>query len=373
MTWAAPKSLGPRKDCKKGIGRMGSIFGHYFTLTTFGESHGAAVGVIVDGVPPGLLIQREDIQADLDKRRPGTGEFVTARKEADQVEILSGLGSDNRTLGTPMAMVIFNKDARSRDYSKLADKFRPGHADFTYFKKYGVPPQPGGGRASGRETAARVAAGAVAKAVISAHKIDILAYTIAVGPVTAERIDEEFSCSNPLRFADPGLADKAEGEVRAAKEASDSVGGVIEVRIKNVPPGWGDPVFYKLEAVLGQAMLSIGAVKGIEFGAGFELARMRGSEANDPILPDGFASNRAGGTLGGISTGQDIVMRLAVKPTASIGQEQQTVTLDGEPTTIQITGRHDPFLCPRIAPVAEAMAAIVLADAFLEQRARERV
>ena len=352
---------------------MGSVYGRFFTLSTFGESHGAAVGVVVDGVPPGLLIRQEDIQADLDKRRPGTGEFVTARKELDHVEILSGLGSDGRTLGTPMAMVIYNKDARSRDYSKLADKFRPGHADFTYFKKYGVPPQPGGGRASGRETAARVAAGVVAKAVIASHGIDILAYTVSVGPVTAERVDEAFSRKNPLRFADPNLAGKAESEVRAAREAEDSVGGVLEVRIKNIPPGWGDPVFYKLEAVLGQAMLSIGAVKGIEFGAGFELARMRGSQANDPITPDGFASNRAGGTLGGISTGQDIVMRLAVKPTASIGREQQTVTLDGEPTTIQITGRHDPFLCPRIAPVAEAMAAIVLADAYLEQRARERV
>lgn len=352
---------------------MGSVFGRYFTLTTFGESHGAAVGVIVDGVPPGLLIRQEDIQADLDKRRPGTGEFVTARKELDQVEILSGLGADGLTLGTPMAMVIFNKDARSRDYSKLADKFRPGHADFTYFKKYGVPPQPGGGRSSGRETAARVAAGAVAKAVIASPGIDILAYTISIGPVAAERVDEEFSRKNPLRFADPALASKAEDEVRTARETEDSVGGIIEVRIKSVMAGWGDPVFYKLEAVLGQAMLSIGAVKGIEFGAGFELARMRGSQANDPITPDGFASNRAGGTLGGISTGQDIVMRLAIKPTASIGREQQTVTLNGEPTTIQIAGRHDPCLCPRIAPVAEAMAAIVLADAYLEQRARERV
>lgn len=352
---------------------MGSVFGRYFTLTTFGESHGAAVGVVVDGMPAGLLIRPEDIQADLDKRRPGTGEFVTARKETDQVQILSGLDSDSRTLGTPMAMVIFNQDARSKDYSKLADKFRPGHADFTYFKKYGTSPQPGGGRSSGRETAARVAAGAVAKAVLASLNIDILAYTISVGPVEAVRVDESFSRTNPLRFADPDLADQAEAEVRSARQVMDSVGGVLEVRIMGVPAGWGDPVFYKLEAVLGQAMLSIGAVKGVEFGAGFELARMRGSQANDPITPNGFTSNRAGGTLGGISTGQDIVMRLAVKPTPSIGKEQQTVNLRGESTTIQVTGRHDPFLCPRIAPVAEAMAAVVLADACLEQRARERV
>lgn len=348
---------------------MGSIFGRYFQVSTFGESHGPAVGVMVDGVPSGIAVDRERIQQELDRRRPGTSRFVSARKEADAVEILSGI-VDGKTVGCPIALLVRNRDVRSKDYAAIRDRFRPGHADYTYFKKYGILPQPGGGRASGRETVGRVAAGAIAKAFLEPYGIKIIAYTVAVGNVKARRVDTAFADTDPLRCPDPDAATQMARMVDEARSEGDSIGGVVEVVAEGAPAGLGDPVFWKLEAVLGWAMLSIGAVKGIEFGTGFGLTSMRGSEANDPITSEGFLSNHAGGTLGGISTGQPIVMRLAVKPTSSISKLQSTVDIHGQDTVIETKGRHDPCLCPRIGAVAEAMAALVLADALLEQNAR---
>jgi chorismate synthase len=351
---------------------MGSIFGRFFQITTFGESHGAAVGVVVDGVPQGIALAVERIQRDLDRRRPGTSRFTSPRGESDQVEILSGV-ADGVTLGSPVALLVRNRDVRSGDYQEIREMFRPGHADYTYFKKYGVSPQPGGGRASGRETVGRVAAGAIARAFLEPHGVVIRAYTVAVGTVRAERIDPEFAEQDPLRCADPDVAAAMAEMVDVAREAGDSIGGMVEVAAEGVPAGLGDPVFHKLDALLSFAMVSIGAVKGIEFGSGFRLTAMRGSEANDPIAADGFLSNHAGGVLGGISTGQPIVMRLAVKPTSSISKPQATIDIHGRPRTIQVKGRHDPCLCSRVGPVAEAMAALVLADALMEHKAHARM
>ena len=349
----------------------GNTFGNLFAVTNFGESHGPAIGCVIDGCPPGMALSEADIQPELDRRRPGTSRHVTQRNEPDQVEILSGV-YEGKTTGTPIAILVRNKDARSRDYKEIGELFRPGHADYTYFKKYGIPPQPGGGRASGRETVGRVAGGAVAKALIEPRGMQVRSYTLSVGGLRARQIDLDFAEKHPLRVPDPEMADEMAALVDSVRSQGDSIGGIVEVLATGVPAGLGDPVFHKLEAELGRAMLSIGAVKGIEFGDGFALAGMRGSEANDPILSEGFASNHAGGTLGGISTGQTIVMRLAVKPTASISRPQQTVDIHGRDSTIQVKGRHDPFLCPRICPVAEAMAAITLADTLLEQIAHQR-
>lgn len=346
---------------------MGSFFGRIFRVSTFGESHGPAIGVIVDGVPSGLVLDPARIQKDLDRRRPGTSRFVSPRKEADVVEVLSGL-ADGRTLGSPLAMLIRNTNVRSRDYSELAEVFRPGHADYSYFRKYGLPPQPGGGRASGRETAARVAAGAVARVLLEACGVTIKSGTIAIAGLRARDMDLDFAETNPLRFTDPALVAQAEALVDAARLEGDSVGGLVEMHASGVPAGWGHPVFEKLDAVLGMAALSIGAVKGVEFGDGFDLANLRGSQTNDQMTSRGFLSNHAGGILGGISTGQAIIMRVAIKPTPSISKPQQTVNIHGDPVTIQIHGRHDPCLCPRIGPVLEAMTAMVLADAMLEQK-----
>jgi chorismate synthase len=347
---------------------MGSIFGRFFQVTTFGESHGAAVGVVVDGVPPGISLDAALIQKDLDRRRPGTSRFVSPRGETDQVEILSGI-ADGRTLGSPVALLVRNRDVRSGDYQEIREMFRPGHADYTYFKKYGLRPQPGGGRASGRETVGRVAAGAVARALLKPYGVAIQAYTKAIGPVSARRVDLEFAELDPLRCADPDVAAEMVQVVDAARAEGDSVGGVVEVLAQGVPVGLGDPAFHKLDALLSFAMVSIGAVKGVEFGTGFGLSALKGSEANDPISPDGFLSNHAGGILGGISTGQPIVMRLAVKPTSSISKPQATIDIHGQARTIQVKGRHDPCLCSRVGPVAEAMAALVLADALMEHTA----
>lgn len=347
---------------------MASFFGRYFRVATFGESHGPALGVVIDGLPAGLELPVERIQAELDRRRPGRTPFSSPRAEPDRVEVLSGV-AEGRTLGSPLALVIRNRDARPGDYAGLAQVFRPGHADYTYWRKYGLPPQPGGGRASGRETAARVAAGAVARLLLAPLGVEIAAYTVQVGTVRAARIDRDFARSHPLLAADPERAADMEAQVRAAQAEGDSVGGVVELVARGVPPGLGEPVFHKLDAALGGAMLSIGGVKGVEIGAGFAAAVRRGSQNNDQMDAGGFTSNHAGGILGGISTGQDIVLRLAVKPTPSIARPQQTQALDGSPRRIQIGGRHDPCLCPRVAPVAEAMAALVLADAWLAQRA----
>ena len=350
---------------------MGSIWGRYFRASTFGESHGPAVGVVVEGLPAGIKIEVEGIQYYLDRRRPGASEFTSARSEPDQVEILSGV-LKGKSLGTPIALLIKNRDVRSKDYSDLADVFRPGHADYTYFQKYGLSPLPGGGRASGRETVGRVAAGAVARSLLEPLGIQLRAYTIRIGEVRAGTIDLEFADKDPLRCPDPSAASAMAEEVRQARSAGDSIGGVVEVLVTGVPPGLGDPVFDKLDALLGGAMLSIGGVKGVEIGDGFAVAGRRGSRNNDQMGPDGFLSNSSGGILGGISTGQPLILRLAVKPTPSIALPQQTTDLDGRERTIEIRGRHDPCLCPRIGPVAEAMTALVLADACLAQRAIER-
>ncbi|MDR3038011.1 MAG: chorismate synthase [Candidatus Adiutrix sp.] len=345
---------------------MSNLFGHNFRLMTFGESHGPALGVVIDGLPAGLRLPLDLIQADLDRRRPGRSPYASARREPDEAEILSGLTAEGRTNGAPLALLIRNRDARGQDYAALTRKFRPGHSDWPYFIKYGLKPQPGGGRSSGRETVARVAAGAVARLMLSPLGIKAQAYAVAVGRVRAENLDPDFAETDPLRFADRDLAARAHREVEAALSAGDSVGAVVEVRVSGVPAGWGEPVFGKLEAALGGAFFSIGAVRAVEFGEGLTMSAQMGSEANDPLGPDGPVTNRHGGIMGGLSTGLPIVARLHVRPTPSIAREQRSITVDGRPTTVAAAGRHDPCLAPRLAPVAEAMALMTLADFHLE-------
>ncbi len=323
-----------------------NTFGRNFRCTTFGESHGKAIGVVIDGCPPGLALSEADIQPLLDRRRPGRSPLASARQEADRVEILSGV-FEGRTTGAPIVLLIENRDVRSGDYEPLRTLFRPGHADFTYQAKYGLRDHRGGGRSSGRETAARVAAAAVAMKILAARGIRIAAKIMEIH-----------------RRTDPA---EMEREIAAAQAAGDSVGGVVEVAATGVPPGLGDPVFGKLDAQIASAMMGIGAVKGVEIGEGFRAARLFGSENNDPITPQGFASNHAGGILGGISTGQEIVVRIAVKPTASIRKVQSTVDTENRPVEISIQGRHDPCIVPRILPVAESMLALVILDCLLEQ------
>ena len=344
---------------------MNNSFGEQFRVTTFGESHGPALGAIVDGVPAGLELDEAYIQKALDRRKPGQSVFTTPRKEADAVEILSGV-FEGRTTGTPVALLIRNQDQRSRDYGDLAEVFRPGHADYGFFKKYGIRDYRGGGRSSGRETAARVAAGAIAaKYLQEKYGIVIRAWTEAVAGISGEKTDFDFIEKNALRAADPDRYPAMEEAVRNAIAELDSVGGIVSCVIEGVPAGLGEPVFDKLDALLAHAMLSLGAVKGIEFGDGFAAAGLRGSVNNDKMSPEGFLSNHAGGILGGISTGAPITFRIAVKPTPSIRQEQQTVDQENNPRTVTVQGRHDPCICPRIVPVVEAMASLVLADLTL--------
>ena len=345
---------------------MANIFGRNFRIMTFGESHGPALGVVIDGLPAGLRLTPRHIQHDLDRRRPGRSIYASPRREPDQVEILSGLSVEGRTNGAPLALMVRNEDSQSRDYEDLPPKFRPGHADWTYFQKYGLSPQPGGGRSSGRETVSRVAAGAAARLLLSPLGIKAEAYTVAIGGIKAEQIDPDFAEQDPLRFADRELAARAHQEVEAAMSEGDSIGSVVEIQITGIPAGWGEPVFDKLEAVLGSAFFSIGGVRAVEFGEGLTLAGLRGSAANDPLGPEGPLSNRHGGIMGGLSTGLPIVARLFVRPTPSISRPQHSVTLGGQPTTIETHGRHDPCLAPRLGPVAEAMALICLADFHLE-------
>ena len=324
-----------------------NTFGRSFRLTTFGESHGPALGVVIDGCPPGIPLSEADIQPALDRRRPGVSPFTSPRAEPDRVEILSGV-FQGVTTGMPVAMIIRNTDARSQDYETLRTVFRPGHADFTFQAKYGVRDHRGGGRSSGRETVGRVAAGAVATVCLA-----------RIGIVVSARIEEIHGVSDPGAMED---------EIRNAKNAGDSVGGIIRLSVRGVPAGLGDPVFGKLDALIAAAMMGIGAVKGVEIGDGFAAARLKGSEHNDQMDAAGFLTNHAGGILGGISNGDEIVVRIAVKPTASIGLPQKTRTTGGEETVIRVQGRHDPCIVPRLLPVAEAMLALVLMDAFLEQQ-----
>lgn len=346
----------------------GSITGKNFQIATFGESHGPALGVIIDGCPAGISLSIADIQHDLDKRKPGTSAFTTERKEGDKVEILSGV-LDDMTTGTPISLLIRNKDQRSTDYSHLENIYRPGHADFTYDHKYGFRDIRGGGRSSGRETAARVAAGAVAKKILDELDISVLAYTKSIGPVEIDydQFDPLFIGKNPLSMPNPEAADKAAKLILDAKENEDSVGGVVECVVTGMPAGAGDPVFEKLDAMLAKAVMSIGATKGFEIGSGFNAATMNGSTHNDSWHYGedeklGKTTNHAGGTLGGISDGSEIVIRTAFKPTPSISQSQATITKDATNTEIAIHGRHDPIIVPRAVIVVEAMVAITLVD-----------
>ena len=345
----------------------GNTIGRLFRVTTFGESHGRALGAVIDGCPPGLSLTEEYIQKELEKRRPGKSLGQTPRKEKDKVEILSGV-FQGYTIGTPIALLIYNVDVDSSTYEKIKDIFRPGHADFTYFIKYGgYRDYRGGGRSSGRETVARVAAGAVAKRILEEYGIEVIAYTIALGGIEAKERNLEAIYKNHLFCPDMKAYEKMCEKIEKTKEEGDSLGGIVEVLARGVPAGLGEPVFDKLSADLAKAICSIGAVKGIEMGAGFRVAYMKGSENNDPISPQGFLKNDAGGMLGGISSGQNIIMRVAVKPIPSIRKIQKTINEKKEEVEISVGGRHDISAIPRIVPVIEAMVRIVLADHLLRQ------
>ncbi|MGI9257123.1 MAG: chorismate synthase [Salinispira sp.] len=341
----------------------GNSFGQLYRVTTFGESHGGAVGVIVDGVAPGVEISTEDIQKELDRRKTGQSEITTSRKEPDIVHFMSGI-FEGKTTGTPVMMILYNKDAQPSAYEDIKNLYRPGHADYSYTQKYGIRDWRGSGRASGRETAGRVAAGALARKILHKKGITILAYTRRSAGIEITHFDPEVIEKNPLRAPDLEAAQRMTEKITEIKELHDSMGGIVECRINGISPGLGEPVFDKLDAELAHAMLSIGAVKGIEFGKGFAAADMRGSEHNDEMDASGFMSNNAGGIIGGISTGAEIVFRIAVKPTSSISRAQRTVNKQGEEKEIRTEGRHDACICPRIVPVVESMAAIVILDHY---------
>ena len=346
----------------------GNTFGTVFRVTTWGESHGPALGVTIDGCPPGLPLAAEEIDAELAWRRSRDDRVSTSRKEPDNVEVLSGV-FEGVTTGTPISLMIRNRDVDSSAYDHLKDVFRPGHADYTYWHKYGIRDNRGGGRASGRETAARVAAGAVAKKVLDHHKILVSAYTVALGGIMAQKLDLNQVYNNTLFCPDAEAVPKMIKRLQEVKADGDSVGGIVEVRAQGCPAGLGEPVFGKLDAMLACALMGIGAVKGVEIGSGFAASEMLGSENNDGLIPGGFLSNKAGGILGGISNGDEIVARVAVKPISSIEKEQQTITESGEPVTLSVKGRHDVSAIPRIVPVCAAMVRLVLADLWLQQRA----
>jgi chorismate synthase len=346
----------------------GNSFGTLFRITTWGESHGEALGVVIDGCPPRIDLSNEEIQNELNQRRPGKGKGSSPRRERDRVEILSGVFK-GKTTGTPISLLIKNEDVDSGPYEEWKEVFRPGHADFTYQAKYGVRDYRGGGRASARETIGRVAAGGVAKKILRKEKVEIIAYTLELGGIRAEKIDYKEIERNILRCPDRKAAAAMEMKIEETKARGDTLGGVVEILVHGCPPGLGEPVFDKLEADLAKAVMSIGAVRGVEVGAGFGVARMLGSQCNDALGPKGFKKNDAGGILGGISNGAEIVLRAAVKPIPSISLEQRTVDQAMRPVSLRIKGRHDISAIPRINPVCEAMVAIVLADHWLRQKA----
>lgn len=346
----------------------GNTFGKIFQVTTWGESHGPALGAVIAGCPPRLPLCAADIDAELARRRPGTSIHTTARREPDRVEILSGV-FEGLTTGTPISLIIYNKDVKSEAYEPLKEVFRPGHGDVTYQAKYGIRDYRGGGRASARETAARVAAGAVAQKILDTVGMRVVAYTLELAGVRAQNLLLEQIAENPFFCPDPEVTAAMAERLQAVKQQGDSVGGIVEIRVQGCPAGLGEPVFEKLDAVLAQALMSIGAVKGVEIGAGFAAAAMTGSQHNDPLTPEGFASNNAGGILAGISNGAEIVIRAAVKPIPSIAQPQQTIDIHGQPQTIRIGGRHDISAIPRIVPVTAAMVKLTLADFLLRQKA----
>jgi chorismate synthase len=345
----------------------GNSIGKLFTVTTFGESHGAALGAVVDGCPPGLELSEADLQCDLDRRKPGTSRHTTQRREEDAVRILSGV-FEGRTTGTPIGLLIENTDQRSKDYSDIAEKFRPGHADYTYQQKYGFRDYRGGGRSSARETAMRVAAGAIAKKYLHRHGIEIRGYMMQLGPIKAEQFDWTAVEQNAFFFPDAAKVVQLEEYMDALRKEGNSVGARINVVATGVPPGLGEPIFDRLDADLAHALMSINAVKGVEIGAGFACVEQKGTEHRDEMTPEGFLSNHAGGILGGISSGQDIIASIALKPTSSLRIPGRSVDLHGVPVEVVTTGRHDPCVGIRATPIAEAMMAIVLMDHFLRQR-----
>jgi chorismate synthase len=348
----------------------GDTFGRLFTVTTFGESHGAAMGCVVDGCPPGLGLAEADIQRDLDRRRPGRSKHVTQRQEPDQVRILSGV-FEGQTTGTAIGLLVENLDQRSGDYSKIKDSFRPGHADYTYQQKYGIRDYRGGGRASARETVMRVAAGAIARKYLHEQLgVTIRGYLAEIGPFKLGAVDLEQVEQNAFFCADPAKVPELDRYLTDLREAGDSIGARINLIASNVPVGLGEPVFDKLEADIAHGLMSINAVKGVEFGDGFEVVHQRGSEHRDEITPDGFKKNSSGGTLGGISSGQDILVSIALKPTSSIQVPGTTVDKQGKATEIVTTGRHDPCVGLRATPIAEAMLALTLMDHYLRHRAQ---
>ncbi len=348
----------------------GNTFGRIFTVTTFGESHGKALGCIVDGCPPGMELSEADIQTDLDRRRPGRNKHTTQRDEPDQVKILSGV-FENKTTGTPIGLLIENKDQRSRDYGDIKDKFRPGHADYTYQQKYGIRDYRGGGRSSARETTMRVAAGAIAKKYLKERLgVDVLGFLSQLGPIELSAKDLSIVDENAFFCADPNKINELDKYMTELREQGDSIGAKISVIVKKMPLGLGEPVFDKLEADIAHGLMSINAVKGVEIGAGFSSISQRGSEHRDELSEDGFNKNDAGGTLGGISSGQNLLVSLALKPTSSISVPGKTIDKDGKNTRITTKGRHDPCVGLRATPIAEAMVSLVIMDHYLRNRAQ---
>jgi chorismate synthase len=348
----------------------GNTFGRLFTVTSFGESHGPMLGCVVDGCPPGLSLNEADLQVDVDRRRPGTSKFTSQRHESDIVQILSGV-FEGRTTGTPIALMVENEDQRSRDYEKIKDRFRPGHADYTYTQKYGFRDYRGGGRSSARETVVRVAAGAIARKYLAEkYQVRIHGYLAQLGPLRLDPVEPQTAYDNPFFCPDPSRVKELEDYIWHLRESGDSIGARVTVVAKGVPPGWGEPVFERLDADLASAMMGINAVKGVEIGAGFRAVEQRGSEHRDEMTPTGFKSNHAGGVLGGISSGQDLLVSLALKPTSSITLPGDTIDIHGEPVQVVTTGRHDPCVGIRATPIAEAMMALVLMDHALRHRAQ---
>ena len=348
----------------------GNSFGHLFTITTFGESHGPALGCVVDGCPPGLPLEAADLQRDVDRRRSGTSKFTSQRREPDQVRVLSGV-FEGRTTGTPIGLVVENEDQRSYDYEKIRDRFRPGHADYVYQQKYGLRDYRGGGRSSARETVMRVAAGAIARKFLRDRLgVTIHGWLAQVGPLRFDVVDLQAVDANPFFCPEPARVPELEELITRLRREGDSIGARVTVRACGVPQGLGEPVFGRLDADLAAAMMSINAVKGVEIGDGFAAVEQRGSEHRDELTPDGFLSNHAGGTLGGISSGQDIVVSMALKPTSSIVLPGRTIDVAGQAVEISTTGRHDPCVGLRAVPIAEAMLALVLMDHYLRHRAQ---
>lgn len=342
----------------------GNSYGRIFRITTFGESHGKVVGVVLDGCPSNIELDEKDVQVELDRRRPGQSELTTPRQENDRVEILSGI-FDGKTTGTPICMVVYNENQKSKDYSKIMNLFRPGHADYTYHMKYGIRDYRGGGRSSSRETIGRVCAGAVAKKILSKLNIEIFGYVKQVGNIKAEKVIKDYIEKNSVRVADPDKFNDMYNLILDTKQKGDSIGALVEMVVSGLPVGIGEPVFDRLNAEIAKGIMSIPAVKGIEFGRGFGVVESFGSENNDEITPYGFLSNNAGGTLGGISSGQDIIFRFAVKPPSSILIPKKTIDLFGNPKDIVTEGRHDPCVAPRVVPIAESMVAIILVDMLM--------